>query len=162
MKVSLYQIEQEYQQIADDLIESGGEASEEIEQMLAITQEQLQNKAVCYAMVVKDIEAENEVLANEIKRLQSLVKSRTNTIDKLKSNLSRAMQLFGVEEIKTPLVKINFRKSEAVEVDDIIDARFVKTTVTTAPDKLAIKEAIKSGVEVAGARIVVNQNIQIK
>lgn len=162
MKVSLFQIEQEYQQIADTLIENGGEASEEIEQQLAITQEQLQHKAVCYAMVVKDIEAENEVLTNEIKRLQSLVKSRTNTVDKLKSNLSRAMQLFGVEEIKTPLVKINFRKSESVEVDEVLDTRFIKTTVTTVPDKVAIKEAIKSGETVTGARIVTNQNIQIK
>ena len=162
MKVSLYQIEQEYLNIAEALIESGGELTEELELQLTINKEQLQNKGVCYGMVIKDIEAENEAIDTEIKRLTELKKSRSKAIDRLKTNLSTAMQVFGIEEIKSPLLKISFRKSESVEVDVNLDKKYIKTTVSTAPDKLAIKEAIKAGIEVEGARLVVNQNIQIK
>ena len=100
----------------------------------------------------------------EIKRLNALKKPLVNSIDRLKNNLSQAMQMFEVTELKTPLLKINFRKSESVEVTDIdlLDADFVKTTITKAADKVAIKEAIKSGENVQGAVLVTNQNLQIK
>ena len=39
---------------------------------------------------------------------------------------------------------------------------FVTTTVTTKPDKTAIKKAIQAGQAVAGAVLVENQNLQIK
>ena len=162
MKVTLYQIEQEYINLAETLIENGGELTPELETQLTITKDQLQNKGVCYGMVIKDIEAENDVIDAEIKRLTELKKSRSKAIDRLKDNLSQAMQLFELEEIKTPLIKINFRSSQSVEVDVNLDQKYVKTTVSTAPDKVAIKEAIKSGFEVTGARLVTNQNIQIK
>jgi hypothetical protein len=162
MKVTLYQIEQEYINLAETLIENGGELTPELETQLTITKDQLQNKGVCYGMVIKDIEAENDVIDTEIKRLTELKKSRSKAIDRLKDNLSQAMQLFELEEIKTPLININFRSSQSVEVDVNLDQKYVKTTVSTAPDKVAIKEAIKSGVEVTGARLVTNQNIQIK
>jgi hypothetical protein len=162
MKVRLYQIEQEYINLAETLIENGGESTPELETQLTINKDQLQNKGVCYGMVIKDIEAENDVIDAEIKRLTELKKSRSKAIDRLKGTLSQAMQLFGLDEIKTPLIKINFRSSQSVEVDVNLDQKYVKTTVSTAPDKVAIKEAIKSGVEVTGARLVTNQNIQIK
>jgi hypothetical protein len=74
------------------------------------------------------------------------------------------MQMFDVTELKTPLLKINFRKSESIEVTDIdlLDADFVKTTITKAADKIAIKEAIKSGENVQGAILQTNLNLQIK
>ena len=39
---------------------------------------------------------------------------------------------------------------------------FVTTTVTTKPDKTAIKKAIQAGQTVSGAALVENQNLQIK
>jgi hypothetical protein len=62
------------------------------------------------------------------------------------------------------LIKINFRKSESVEIDNLalLDAKFLNEKVTITPDKMAIKEAIKNGEDVNGARLVINNNIQIK
>ena len=162
MKLSLYSIEQEYLNIVESIIDAGGEITEEQETALSINKEQLQTKGVCYGFIVKQMEGEIDLIDTEIKRLTSLKKTRSNTIDRLKQNLSTAMQVFEVEEIKTPLIKINFRKSESVEMDDNLDQKYVKTITTHTPDKLAIKEAIKQGIEVIGARIITNQNIQIK
>lgn len=164
MKVALYQIEQEYLNIVQSIIDAGGEITEEQETALSISKEQLQNKGVCYGFIVKELEGNIDLIDLEIKRLNALKKPLVNSIDRLKNNLSQAMQMFEVTELKTPLLKINFRKSESVEVTDIdlLDADFVKTTITKAADKIAIKEAIKQGENVQGAVLVTNQNLQIK
>lgn len=164
MKVALYQIEQEYLNIVQSIIDAGGEITEEQETALSISKEQLQNKGVCYGFIVKELEGNIDLIDLEIKRLNALKKPLVNSIDRLKNNLSQAMQMFEVTELKTPLLKINFRKSESIEVTDIdlLDADFVKTTITKAADKIAIKEAIKSGENVQGAVLVTNQNLQIK
>ena len=163
MKLSLYTIEQNYLTLVENLIDNGGELTPELETELAITKQDLQNKGVCYGFIVKELEGNIDLIDLEIKRLNALKKPLVNSIDRLKNNLSNAMQMFEVTELKTPLLKINFRKSESVEVTDIdlLDADFVKTTITKAADKVAIKEAIKQGENVQGAVLVTNQNLQI-
>ena len=164
MKVALYQIEQEYLNIVQSIIDAGGEITEEQETALSISKEQLQNKGVCYGFIVKELEGNIDLIDLEIKRLNALKKPLVNSIDRLKNNLSQAMQMFDVTELKTPLLKINFRKSESIEVTDIdlLDADFVKTTITKAADKIAIKEAIKAEIPVRGAVLITNYNLQIK
>ena len=54
MKVALYQIEQEYLNIVQSIIDAGGEITEEQETALSISKEQLQNKGVCYCFIVKN------------------------------------------------------------------------------------------------------------
>ena len=164
MKVALYQIEQEYLNIVQSIIDAGGEITEEQETALSISKEQLQNKGVCYGFIVKELEGNIDLIDLEIKRLNALKKPLVNSIDRLKNNLSQAMQMFEVTELKTPLLKINFRKSESVEIEDLalLDSNFIKTTITKAADKIAIKEAIKQGENVQGAVLVTNQNLQIK
>lgn len=164
MKVALYQIEQEYMMLADSIISNGGELTPELETALEINREQLEAKGRGYGFVIKDVESELDAIENEIKRLQSLKQSRNKAIDLLKEKLSNAMQLFEVFEIKTPTLKINFRKSESVEIEDLslLDKKFMVVKTTEQPDKMAIKEAIKQGESVQGATISINYNLQIK
>lgn len=164
MKVALYQIEQEYLNIVQSIIDAGGEITEEQETALSISKEQLQNKGVCYGFIVKELEGNIDLIDLEIKRLNALKKPLVNSIDRLKNNLSQAMQMFEVTELKTPLLKINFRKSESVEIEDLnlLDSNYIKVVTTKTADKIAIKDAIKSGENVQGAVLVTNQNLQIK
>lgn len=74
------------------------------------------------------------------------------------------MLVSGIEKVESPLFKLSVRRSEAVEVD-LVEAlpnafKNVKNVVTA--DKVAIKEAIKRGENITGARLVENFNIQIK
>jgi hypothetical protein len=164
MKVALYQIEQEYLNIVQSIIDAGGEITEEQETALSISKEQLQNKGVCYGFICKELEGNIDLIDLEIKRLNALKKPLVNSIDRLKNNLSQAMQMFDVTELKTPLLKINFRKSESVEIEDIalLDSNFIKVVTTKTADKVAIKDAIKSGENVQGAILQTNLNLQIK
>ena len=164
MKLTIYQIEQSYNQLAEELIENGGELTPSLEEQLAITEEQLQNKSVAYSFVIKQMDADVDIIDAEIKRLQALKKQREKASEYLKERIKHAMDTFSIDEIKTPLVKINFRKSETVEVDDVnqLPAAFKVVKVTEQADKAAIKAAIKDGVDVTGCRIETHRNLQIK
>ncbi len=160
---NIYQIQQEYLSITDQLIESGGELSPEIEQALAINKAEIENKARNYGYVVKSLENDVDAIDEEIKRLNALKLARNKTIDVLKTTVKDAMQLYGIEEIKTSTLKLSFRKSESVEVNqDIISESYCNQKIVLTPDKARIKEAIKNGVCVTGANIIINYNLQIK
>ena len=158
--MNLYNIKSEYLNIAAQLTE--GELTPELEQALIITQENLQEKAINYGYVIKNFESEVDIIEEEIKRLNALKKARQNAVDKLKNNISDAMQLFGILEVKAPTFKMNFRKSESIEIFEGLDQEFITEKVSYQPDKIAIKNAIKEGITVNGAALVTNFNLQIK
>ena len=110
------------------------------------------------------MDADVDIIDAEIKRLQALKKQREKASEYLKERIKHAMDTFSIEEIKTPLVKINFRKSETVEVDDVnlLPLTYKVVKITEQSDKAAIKAAIKDGVEVVGCRIETHRNLQIK
>lgn len=162
--MNIYQIQNEYQLLINSIIENDGEITPEQELALTINKDQLQSKSESYAYVIKQMDAECDIIDLEIKRLQQAKKVRENTVERLKATLSNAMQLFEVDEIKTPLIKLNFRKSESVVVYDTnsLPQMYKTIKVTETPDKAKIKEAIKQGETVVGAELVINQNLQIK
>ena len=111
MSLSLYQITEQYKQIAESLIESGGEVSPDIEEALKINQQNLQEKAVNYGYIIKQSELECDMIDAEIQRLTKMKKARQNAIEELKARLTSAMTYFEINEIKSPTLKLSFRKS---------------------------------------------------
>ena len=160
--MKLYEITQEAQYLAA-LLETE-ELTPELEAELLINQEQLQIKGINYAKVISNYQGEADQIDAEIKRLKAMKESRDKKVIWLTESLKRAMLVSGIEKIESPLFKISLRRSEAVEVD-VVEAlpnafHNVKNVVTA--DKVAIKEAIKRGEFVMGARIIENFNLQIK
>ena len=94
------------------------------------------------------------------KKLADRQRTSENKAKSLKEYLSRFVN---GEKFKTPRVSISWRKSESVSVDDInsVPDKFLKYS-DPAPDKTAIKKAIKSGEDVPGAHLIEGKNIQIK
>ena len=164
MSQSIYKIQNEFQLIIAEVINNEGEITPELETALTINKEQLQSKAVDYCYVIKQLDYDCEQIDNEIARLNKLKKVRANLTDRLKNTVSSAMQLFEVEKIETPLIKLSFRNSESVEItnEQQLDACFIVTKTVSTPDKKAIKDAIKNGELVCGATISYNKNLQIK
>lgn len=150
--------------LCEALIESGGELTPDIEQSLVVNKEELEVKGLDYAYIIKEIESGCNVIDAEIERLTKLKGYRHNAIERLKSTLANAMKLHDLEEIKTPLLTINFRKSETVEVDDLdlLDGKYIKTNITQSADKVEIRRAIKEGKTVMGALLKQHSNIQIR
>lgn len=162
MKKSLYNIETEYLEIANQL--EDGELSPELETSLAINQSELQGKAVAYAYVIKEAEDNLSAIDTEIKRLTALKKVENNKIDRLKGAISNAMTLYGITEIKTATLKLNFRRSEGVVgSSESLPMEFATVVPESIkPNLTAIKAAIKEGRTVEGFELQERFNLQIK
>ena len=163
MNKSLFNISVEAQQIASALEETG-ELNPAIEALMVINQNELQDKAINYGYAIKTIESDVNAIDEEIKRLQALKKAKTNAIDRMKESVVNAMNIYGFEKITSPTLNLSLRRSESIEIinsDQLSDEyRTVKTVIN--PDKIRIKEAIKSGKTVEGAVLVENYSLQIK
>lgn len=70
-----------------------------------------------------------------------------------------------IKAIETPVGKLSVvNNAESVEIYDetLIDKKFIKTKVEETISKTDIKNAIKKGEEVQGARLVRNTRLAIK
>jgi Gp157 protein len=163
-KRSLYNIRIDHLSILQEIEEMDGELTPELETALALTQDELQDKAISYGFVIKHFDNDIDIIEAEMKRLYSLKEKAQRRKEMFKTRLSEALQQFGVEKITTPLLKLSFRKSESVEITDgeNIPDEYLDTKIVTTISKTRIKEAIKEGQIVKGAELVVKQNLQIK
>ncbi len=160
--MNLYEITREAQELAF-LLETD-ELTPELEAALLINQDQLQVKAGNYAKVIANIQSDSDAIDVEIKRLKSIKDTKDRSINRLKEALRDAMLISGIDKIESSLFKLSLRRSEAVEVDvvEALPNAFVNVKNVVTADKVAIKEAIKRGEFVMGARIIENFNLQIK
>jgi hypothetical protein len=159
---SLFNITAEALQLASALEE--GEITAELETSLVINQEELQQKAINYAYVIKTVEYDISAIDEELKRLQAVKKAKNNVIDRMKESVVNAMGIYGMEKISSPTMNLSLRKSESIQIinESQIPDGFKTQKITITPDKTRIKEAIKDGDEVQGAVLSVNYNLQIK
>jgi len=160
--MNLYQIEKQYLELADRLVEQGGEVTDEQMMVLTDNKDMLDTKVINIGYVIKKFDAEVQIIEAEIKRLQDLKRVRENAKERLKERVSHAMKLFTIDEIKSPLMNVTFRKSESVEIEDIEKLPVECYTLEKKVNKTEIKRLIKEGKDINGAKLVTNQNIQFK
>lgn len=164
MSKSIYNISQELETIFNKIEDNDGVIDEQIETSLAITKQELENKGVQYAFKCLSIKSENEEIDAEIERLSRLKSKNIDLENRLRETLKNAMLHFGIKEIKIPTLKINFRKSTTIQIDneDLIDEKYKVEKITKTISKSLIKEAIEKGENVFGASKVENKSLQIK
>ncbi|ORJ32074.1 hypothetical protein ATE37_01780 [Streptococcus oralis subsp. tigurinus] len=120
-----------------------------------------ENKVENYIKVMKNLEADIETRKAEITRLTELNKADEKKKKHMKDTLSASMILTGHERVDTPLFKVSFRKSQAVEVDETVLPEAYKVA-TWKPDKKRLKEDLKNGLEIVGASLVERKNLSIR
>jgi type IV secretory pathway VirB4 component len=157
---SLFQISQEYLQIAEQL--ENDELTPELEQALVINQDQFIVKAENYVHIIKQLEADLEQAKKAKEQIRAFEDRKKRVLEKLESNLENAVKLYG--PVEAGFYKLSLRKSESVEIQDesLIPIDYKNIKITEAPDKTAIKNALKEGYSVPGANLITNQNLQIK
>ncbi|HAF28989.1 MAG TPA: hypothetical protein DCG75_08065 [Bacteroidales bacterium] len=158
---SLYQITADQRLLMNEIESLEGEITTEIEERLTITESQLQQKSIAYLEVIRQKEAFNMLIDNEVKRLQQLKKVNNNVIDCLNENLLEAVKLFGAYEVGTQ--KFSTRKSSQVIVEDVnsLPDIYKVVKVTEQADKMALKKAIEAGEKIEGVYILENLNLKI-
>lgn len=157
--MNLYEIEQEIMSCVD--METGEIV--DCEKLDALTMER-DKKIENIALWVKNLEADAKAYKEEKDNFAQKQKSAENKAKSLKEYLSRFLDGTAYKSTK---VNVSFRTSKAVDVFDISalmtmdDCDNYLKYKEPEPDKTAIKNAIASGVNVPGCKIVENQNIQI-
>lgn len=153
--MKLYEINEEILNCVD---EETGEITdfERFNNLQIERDEKIENIALWY----KNLSADAIAYKAEKDAFAEKEKSAKNKADSLKKYLDSVLS---GNTFKTTKVNVTYRKSQAVEIIDInkLNENYIKYAEPTA-DKARIKEDIKNGVDVDGAMIVDNQNIQIK
>lgn len=152
---SLYDIDQRILALVDD---ETGEITD-FEQLDKLQLER-DTKIENIALWIKNLKSDEESYKAEKQAFEERQRQAKQKRESLEHYLSATLN---GEKFKTVKVECSFRKSQRVEVDDVasLPDEFLKYKDPEA-DKTAIKEAIKEGKEIAGARIVTALNLQIK
>lgn len=137
--------------------EQGELTKEEIEEQgkdLAIS---LKNKSTSIIGYVRNLDLTSEAIKNEIDRLTTMKKAIDNKSAKFKEYVKQNMEELELQKIDTELGTLSIAKNPAsVEIYDesMIADEYKKEKLTVSIDKTAIKNAIKNGKEVQGARLI--------
>jgi len=167
--LTLFQIAAEYRNITDVLMDAGVD-----EQTLNDTLEAevwpLELKAQNYGFVIRNLQA----TAASIKEAEEQMKARRQSIEKraaaLADRLKVGLEIAGVSKLDCPHFALTIKKNPpSVEIWDEkqIPAEFMRTPEpppppSPSPDKAAIKDAIKAGREIPGAKMTQATRLEIK
>ena len=148
--MKLYEISQEFNELQNMEL-----PADVITDTLQGIEMELKDKAQNISHLVQSWNDDIESLNKEVKRLNDMKRVRANKIKALKDYLSHNMERMEIDKIECPLFSITLKKSgvESVVIDDEseIDSNYIVTK--TAPNKTAIKQAIKAGEVVKGAHL---------
>lgn len=160
---TLYEITQNMKQL-NNYLDDDEFNEETYNNTLSIIKTELSNKSTSLIHVIKNIESDEIAIENEIKRLKAIKDRKRKNLESLKEYIKTCMEQMNLTKIETPLGNFSLRKSESVNIINPvkIPAQYLNTVVEYKPDKVKIKEDIKNGIEVEGAEIVTNNNLNIK
>ncbi len=132
-----------------------------IEEALSRIEDERDHKALNIACLVKNFRAEAAALKEEKMRLQRRQQAVERTVERLSGYLENFLEP-GLK-LRDARASIGWRKSEAVRCwanPALLPREYQRVKVEA--DLSAIKSALKSGGEVAGAQIETRNNIQIR
>lgn len=114
------------------------------------------------ARYIREQEHEIEAMKEAAKNILDRAKAKQNKLEWLKRMTIASIDALG-KPVEEADIRVTTRKTEAVEIDEEVLSRdwFVRKE-TWAPNKLALKHALKNNEPVEGARLVTNLSLQIK
>lgn len=153
--------------LTSQLIENGGELTEDLEQVFNTIQWQQAEMADGLQSMVAYAKEQEDALKSEIKRLQDLKKSRTQCVETIKRYMVDYMTAHNIEAIDGQFCHISLRKSpesvDFIEDDEIAPYRkaieeFAKTLppfikIEASVLSTPLKEWLRNGGVTAGAAL---------
>lgn len=168
--MKLYELVQEEQHLNELFLAVIDEETGEIKdsQVLDELETELKNalttKSAGIIKVIRQQEADIEMVDAEIERLKAVKERMKKGIEGFKHYIKYNMAQMDIKKIETPLGNLSLRQTTATDVYDesVLPKEFLKEKITYTPSKTDIKKALQNGEEVPGARLVVNTNLNIK
>lgn len=108
-------------------------------------------------------ESDIVALKTEAARMKEKADREEKALVRLEQYMLSMLARSGEKKLTAGTFTVGTRMSNSVWVSpDFNNPAYMRTTTTTAPDKVAIKDALKNGAVIDGAMLVEKQNIAIK
>lgn len=160
--MKLYELTQNYLNL-QELLENPEIPVEMIEAALNEVDGEFEDKAENIAKLIKSIEVDIKGYKEEESRLSDRRKSLENRNKGLKEYLESSMRALKKNNFKGKLFSFNIQKNApSVVIDDIDKLPKEYKKIVESEDKTKIKEALKEGIEVPGARLIKSESLRIR
>lgn len=158
----LYEIDQNLRALWNKIAEQEGEITEEDMQALEQLELAKNDKIEGYGVIIRELESEIDDCSNEIKRIKEIADRKKKCLERLKNGLQEFMLNNEIDKFESLKVRVSFRKSQALEIEEGAELPDNLMRVKKEPDKTAIKDFIVNGGELKGVFLIDRKNIQIK
>ena len=158
---SIYDLSDSYLAVQDMMLQGGD--TEELSKHLDAIDDAFEDKAESYAIVMKNLDASIDALKQEEKRLKDKRQALENHKSSLKQRLESEMIRTGKTKFKTGRFSFGIQKNPpSIEIWDeyAIGQEYIKTIYEI--DRTKIKNALKAGEEVNGARLHQSESLRIR
>ena len=166
---SLYKITDEMIELSNalddpDNYDENGEILPVLQEQLEMVNQDFTNKAMACSYIKQSYDNDINEIDAEIKRLQSLKQSKIRAQNRINELILSNMNRLGLVEIKNPTRILKITNSVSAEVYDMtkLPQEYLRTKTEVLPDKNKIKEDIKKGIDVNGAKLITTQHLKIK
>jgi hypothetical protein len=163
--LNLYELTTVYQQIFETLLDEEANL-DTLEDTLQAIEGAIEVKAENMGKFVNMLKADEAAIEAEVERLMKRKKARQNRVQRIKDYLQSQMELIGKDKITTPIMTISLQNNPpALEIEDEmqIPAQYmVLVPEHYTVDKAKVKDALKSGQEVPGAKLTQGRSLRIR
>lgn len=160
---SLYEINQAYLDLLNKVDPETGEVLFSDEDIDSIAEE-FEQKADNIACLIKDKEATIKARESEMESLKERNEREQKQVDHLKRYLLQSLRLRNAKKLETVRNVIRMRNTISVQVEDdtVIPEQYIRTKVTSEPNKSEIGKALKEGIMIPGCSLLEKTSITIK
>jgi chromosome segregation ATPase len=163
---ALYEISRDYQQALADFADPDTDLpAEAINDTLEAIEGQLQDKAVNIAKFMQNLNTAADAIKEAERRMAGRRKAIEHRVQWLKEYLKRNMEATGITRIDSPWFSLAVQNNPAsVEITDeaALPDDYKSEVVTIKVDKAGIKQALKAGEEVPGAKLTQGTRLAIR
>lgn len=163
--MKLYELSQNFKNL-QQVLENAGE-DENLKELVINSMKELEcdlsTKVENIVRLIKNLQAEVEALKAEEKRLAKERKTRENKIENLQGYLFDTISGLEKREVKGGIFTVSIKKNPpktVVEDLNAIPKQFIVNTPSV--DKKMLKEALKNGEVVEGAKLVQEESLKIR
>ena len=134
-----------------------------IDNLVQAKQETIANGLESLCKIRARKQSEIDALRAESNRLSEKAERESKALLRLEQYIMSMLTRSGEKKITAGTFTVGTRTSSSVWVSpDFNNPEFMRTNSTTAPDKVAIKEALKAGRTIDGAYLVNKENLAVK
>jgi hypothetical protein len=165
-KISIFEVGANYRAILQELEENGGELTEEIQDFLAVNNDDFEEKAEAYSIIIDNSESEIQRAKLSISNLQNKIKIKEKLIAYLKEKLKNTLMLDPLakkitktgnvayeKEFANSEIRLFSKNSKKVEIynDKVIEEKELGTfTLTLVGNRETIDRLNEKAQQIAG------------